>query len=703
MHPYSLQPLNQHRPRNFPQPSFQHELDAQTSRLATELNFPLSLPSGIQQAEYTYYAPSLEPVPPGDGSSMFGGGAADVTGSSSSSTNLYISPEQATVSYASGISTGFDGGAAQQGAWPQQMQRGSMSASESGFEAGTDISPLGVRSPDDYAWSSEAGSENTGYARAGRARAVVEQGGAKYVPGRSTIDLEPATIVAQPHINKIISQLHAYTEHSVPRPQTIFDDLPPLPDLFTLNEILSLYFEKITCTLAIIHEAAFYQAASRPPSPEQPHIPGHLPPSTGIDPAVLFAMLACAARYHPLYEGRKEVVEHIFYERARRLVLPVIDNPSINVLKTLLHLTLFAVENSLWKPSYMWLGTSVAMARYLGLYKELPALGEDDVTKEGLIGGLAPQQIMAEECRRIWWWVRNYDASGSAASKRPQMISDSEYSKELLLPCPDSLFYATRYGLTPTSPTIPRTQTLDEFYSAVFGADLAHSSIGPNGYIGALTALFNRVTKFRQNCNTINVLPFAVTPETDTHYVLRDFNAHKAELDMWYHKLPGWVKILDSAVKDPADPIVGGGLCWEDQWMRETYEWGIALVIYHAACATLHGPDYNMMAMGVQIAAAGSSGGAGKSTMQPPPHVVHLFAVARLDEVLTAWQGSESFGRALDHAAKGSLLLEEMAGRVPPGKRRDTPFFGYCVCQLVRLCETRGCLIPTIQRSGKSS
>lgn len=507
---------------------------------------------------------------------------------------------------------------------------------------------------------------------------------------------EPATYAAQPHTNRIVSQLctHEFNHASLPRPLSVFDDLPPLPDAFILNEILSIYFEKLPPIIAIIHEAAFYKSASLPPptadsfaNMRPPY--HHNPPVLGLSPVLLYSMLACAARYHPAFEGQTDAVKQIFYERGKRLMLHQLEKPELNVLKALLHLTLFGVEHSLWLGAYMWLGSSVAMCRFLGLYKEMPAIAGGDANKEELVGGLAPQQIMAEESRRIFWWTRNYDASGSSASKRPQMISDAEYASTLLLPCPDSLFYATRYGLQPTSPTIPRTQTLDEFYSDVFGAELAHSSIGPNGYIHALTALFNRVTRFRQQCNNVNILPFSPGTDADVHGLLEEFARHQSELDMWFNKLPQWVKVLNSGEKDPRDPIVGRGMCWEEQWMRETYEWCIALVIYHATVATLHGPDYNMMTMGSQIAGSLQSlipQGAGGPSFRPPPHIAAGFmTAARLDEVLTLWQNSQSFGKAIEHGAVGSRLLEEMAARVEKKRRRDTPFFGYCVCQLVCL------------------
>ncbi|KAI9017854.1 hypothetical protein BC832DRAFT_50798 [Gaertneriomyces semiglobifer] len=358
--------------------------------------------------------------------------------------------------------------------------------------------------------------------------------------------LEPVSLAAAPSIQKVVYQLcaHAFDNTSVPRPLSAFDDLPPLPDAYILNELIAVYFERLPPIIPIVHEAAFYRSASEPVTPDsytdiRPKPPfHHNPPRRGLSPALLYSMFSCAARYHPYYQGQTELVEKTFYERARRLAAASFDNPNLNLLKTFLHLTLYTVEHSMWMPSYMMLGNGVMMARYLGLYKELPSIPVQPQPLPGqqpdeeLLDGLSPNEVAAEECRRCWWWVRNYDASGSAASKRPQMISDSEYASTLLLPCPDSLFYAGRYGLRPNAPSVPRTLTLDEFFSPAFSAHVAYSNIGPNGYIACLTALFNRVTHFRQTCKTMNILPFAPGNDMRGQQVFVEIREHQQQLGM---------------------------------------------------------------------------------------------------------------------------------------------------------------------------
>ncbi|KAJ3049712.1 hypothetical protein HK097_009317, partial [Rhizophlyctis rosea] len=454
----------------------------------------------------------------------------------------------------------------------------------------------------------------------------------------SSIIHDPASIAAATAVNAVVAQFNAHNQKPLPRPLSLFDDLPPLPEDHIVIELLHLYFEKMSPTLSIIHELAFYRSASQPvptldttATMRPPFL--YQTPKSGLSPVLLYSMLACAARHHPSYKDDTPLITQTFYERARRLMLPLMEKPSLNHLKALIHLTLFSLEQSLWMASYMWLGNCVTMARFLGYFKESPAdLSPGGVEAMEKLNGLTIQQIENEEARRCWWWVRSHDASGAAASKRPSMINDEEFKTTLLLPCPDSQFYATRFGaeasydVTQGTGMVPRTQTLDEFMSPMSSSSHAHATIGPNGYLCALVSLFNRVTAFRQQCAKLNILPFAVRQgdEDVGEVVKREYEAVERELRMWYDKLPEWVKVLDrSAGADTEDgegggykamdAVVGTGLCWEEQWVRETYEWGMDLVIWHATEATLLGPDYNMMTMGSQIASSLSSlGGGGK-------------------------------------------------------------------------------------------
>ncbi|KAJ3046268.1 hypothetical protein HDV00_000081 [Rhizophlyctis rosea] len=520
--------------------------------------------------------------------------------------------------------------------------------------------------------------------------------------------LDPVSMAAAPAVAAVVQQFLNYQNSPPPRPLSLFDDLPPLPEDYVIANLLHLYFEKMSPTISIVHELAFYRSASKP-VPDDPTTSMRPPymyqtPKTGLSPVLLYSMLACAARHHPTYKNDTNLITRMFYERARRLMLPLLEKPTLSHLKALIHLTLFSLEQSLWMASYMWLGNSVTMLRFLGYFKESPpSLAPHNSDSDEKLNGLTVQQIENEEARRCWWWVRSHDASGAAASKRPPMINDEEFATTLLLPCPDSQFYATRFGapadydVTNGAGVVPRTQTLDEFMSPMSSSAHAHATIGPNGYLCALVSLFNRVTAFRQHCAKLNILPFAPArgDEDVGEVVTKEYKSVESELKMWYDKLPEWVKVLDrsaggsegDAREVAGDAVVGTGLCWQDQWIRETYEWGMNLVIWHATQATLQGPDYNMMTMGSQIASnlrsLGGKGDAPGPKRAAPPHITAAFmSTSRLEEVLTEWQNSDSFNKALDHAAKGAKMLEEMSKRVPLEKRRDTPFFGYCVCQL---------------------
>ncbi|KAJ3296408.1 hypothetical protein HK104_001636 [Borealophlyctis nickersoniae] len=182
-----------------------------------------------------------------------------------------------------------------------------------------------------------------------------------------------------------------------------------------------------------------------------------------------------------------------------------------------------------------------------------------DAPEPDKVGGLTVQQIEAEEGRR----------SGSAASKRPQMISDTEFVSTLNLPTPDALSYVTRFGLPPAADvtnntgTLPLTLNLNDFLSRTSSKPHAQATLGPNGYLCVLIALFNRVTQFRQ----------------------------------------------ESGSGRPED--VSSALYWSEGSARETYEWGMDVVIVHATAATLHGPEYNMMTIGNQIAGTLCSFGGG--------------------------------------------------------------------------------------------
>jgi hypothetical protein len=112
------------------------------------------------------------------------------------------------------------------------------------------------------------------------------------------------------------------------------------------------------------------------------------------------------------------------------------------------------------------------------------------------------------------------------------------------------------------------------------------------------------------------------------------------------------------------------------------------LVIYHATFVALHGPENNLMTIGNQIANQGQSSapppGFSKliGSQLPPTFLRSTFTTAQLDEFLNAWTASPSFTISVEHAGGGTRILEVMSKKLSPESRRDTPFLGFCVCQL---------------------
>jgi hypothetical protein len=71
----------------------------------------------------------------------------------------------------------------------------------------------------------------------------------------------------------------------------------------------------------------------------------------------------------------------------------------------------------------------------------------------------------------------------------------------------------------------------------------------------------------------------------------------------------------------------------------------------------------------------------GTSTPDFPPELSRFIRESeKLDSVLQVWQHSDSFSLALEHAEKGTKLMQLLNCSV---NTRETPFFGFCCCQIV--------------------
>ena len=99
-----------------------------------------------------------------------------------------------------------------------------------------------------------------------------------------------------------------------------------------------------------------------------------------------------------------------------------------------------------------------------------------------------------------------------------------------------------------------------------------------------------------------------------------------------------------------------------------------------------------MMTMGNQLSTKGGPnnfipvrGSIPHSTRAPPGYAHKLNSAKDLDEMLNLWTSSPAFGKSLDHAGPATQILQIISRSSPVGPvdRHDTPFFAYCVCQVV--------------------
>jgi hypothetical protein len=94
-----------------------------------------------------------------------------------------------------------------------------------------------------------------------------------------------------------------------------------------------------------------------------------------------------------------------------------------------------------------------------------------------------------------------------------------------------------------------------------------------------------------------------------------------------------------------------------------------------------------MMAMGEDILKSlGTGTPLDLSNSNFPPELSRFIRESeKLDTVLNEWQHSDSFALALNHADVGTQLMRELVQRNKQFDiaSRDTPFFGFCCCQIV--------------------
>jgi hypothetical protein len=168
--------------------------------------------------------------------------------------------------------------------------------------------------------------------------------------------------------------------------------------------------------------------------------------------------------------------------------------------------------------------------------------------------------IVEEENRRLFWYVRESDISGSAASKRVHFIQLEEYV-DLQLPVPDPLFYSTS--------KYPGTISIRQFMNPSVVVD----GLGVNAFMMVLESIYARITTFRRNSESLDMKIFDISHGGE---LVQEYQRIRQDLALFYHRLPVFVHHLGSATS----PL--------GQSMQEK-EWIMLRIIYHSTFASLHG------------------------------------------------------------------------------------------------------------------
>ena len=412
-----------------------------------------------------------------------------------------------------------------------------------------------------------------------------------------------------------------------------------------MTNLLELYFEKVSPILNILHPGKFafdfnslVNQQNQEAAPSKANSYALLSTSSAVTPALVFSMLALAAPHHRLFQGKGDLIKATFYERSKRIILQTPEQMTLAVLKTIIHLSYFAVQHQLWTSAYFFHGYSVSVSRFL----KITFLDMKPLSDNSPIG-----RIVAEESRRCFWYVICSDAAAAANSKRSHYFHNPEF-ENVYLPIADSIFYND----DPNNfiPTLAISQFYNPMVTALF--------LDPKAFTVALMTVFSHVTDFRRD---IEALKISVTDTNSPHYPT--YTRISLELEMFYQKLPTPVRGMDEGYY-PSD------------WNQEMEQWMVLLVIYHTTYICLHGPEYNMMTMGQEV-----------FHLPMAPHMKKFVRdISLLDQILEQWENSESFVAGLRHADRAVCLIK---AKIERGKQAnienfDTPFFSYCCCQVVR-------------------
>ncbi|EEH44469.2 uncharacterized protein PADG_00758 [Paracoccidioides brasiliensis Pb18] len=197
------------------------------------------------------------------------------------------------------------------------------------------------------------------------------------------------------------------THSFMPRQRLPTGDVPPLPPTSVVDSLLGNYFSYIHPVFPIIHWPMLLRDCDRISRT------GSFDGVPRVWIAVLFAVLACGSLHsldQDLISKGKE-----FIQTCASLGDLWEDSFSIDQVRTSMLISLFLHEMNLKSPSWVWLGSAVRIAQYIGLHVEDGPWPAPD----------------AEVRKRVWWALYSWERLVVLETGKPLMINDEDCDIEL--------------------------------------------------------------------------------------------------------------------------------------------------------------------------------------------------------------------------------------------------------------------------------
>lgn len=141
-------------------------------------------------------------------------------------------------------------------------------------------------------------------------------------------------------------------------------------------------------------------------------------------------------------------------------------------------MNLYTFIQSMWPDANFWQGYNALICRYLALQRF------DAVEHETTMNQIE-QNVVDEETRRCFWYMKECDLGGSACARRAHFFACEEEWFSLLLPQPLDVFY------TADPRDFAFTMTVGDFFDVDSGCGRI-DKIGANGYMIILQSIFAR-------------------------------------------------------------------------------------------------------------------------------------------------------------------------------------------------------------------